>query len=230
MGVVMQTFASRSVSRLLLVVIVCLLPAVANSTSENVFVSGNGYLGSDLNGLGVSAGILTAFSAAPDGPGFVAQGLMVGAPVTLFWGVQPYSGSGFTEVMVGGQFTDILFGSIDFNSTFTVPASAVLAGTFTTPVSVSGELQAYLDLTLGQGYYTKGPLLADLSFDGTGTATFKLDNEGPGFYGIQLASVDFKNQGTLLATTPEPSSLLLMATGLILLAGLVRHRLHSTIT
>jgi hypothetical protein len=194
------------------------LPAKANS----VTVTGNGYAGNDMDGLRLTAGIFSASSAAPDGRDDLGQGT-VGLPITLKWGSVAFPGPGFTSVNLGNQFTDILTGTIVFTGTFTVPASALFTGTFTAPVDVSGQLQAFQDLTLGQGIYTQGPLMATLLFSGTGTATFQIEGIGNNNILFRSANVNFNNTGTLTAV-PEPTSLFLMGTGLAGLSVMVRRR------
>lgn len=108
------------------------------------------------------------------------------------WGSFAFPGPGFTSVKLGNQFTDILTGTIVFTGTFTVPASALFAGTFTAPVDVSGQLQAFQDLTLGQG---QGPLMATLLFSGTGTATFQIEGIGNNNFLFRSANVNFNNTG-----------------------------------
>lgn len=194
------------------------LPAKANS----VTVTGNGYAGGDSDGLRLTAGNFSAFSAAPGGQEFLGGG-SVGVPMTLSWDSFAFPGPGFTTVNLGNQFTDILTGAITFTGTFTVPASALFTGTFTAPVHVSGQLQAFQDLTLGQNFYTQGPLMATLLFSGTGTATFQIEDIGNPNFQIGFTNVNFKNTGTLTAV-PEPTSLFLMGTGFAGLLVMMRRR------
>lgn len=189
------------------------LPARANS----VTVTGNGYAGNDMDGLRLTAGIFSASSAAPDGRDDLGQGT-VGLPIKLSWGSFAFPGPGFTSVNLGNKFTDILTGTIVFTGTFTVPASALSTGTFTAPVDVSGQLQAFQDLTLGQG-----PLMATLLFSGTGTATFQIEDIGNNNILFRSANVNFNDTGTLTAV-PEPTSLFLTGTGLAGLSVMVRRR------
>lgn len=149
--------------------------------------------------------------------------------MTLSWNSFAYPGPGFTSVNLGNQFTDILTGTITFTGIFTVPASALVTGTFTAPVSVSGQLQAFQDLTLGQGFYTQGPLMATVLFSGTGTATFQIEDIGSPNFQIGFASVNFNNTGTL-TTVPEPTSLFLMGTGFAGLSGMVMRRRRLSIS
>jgi hypothetical protein len=192
--------------------VLCLLfGATLSAKANSVTATGNAYAGGDSDGLMLKAGIFSAFSAAPGGQEFLGFGT-AGVPMTLSWNSFAFPGPGFTSVNLGNQFTDILTGAITFTGTFTVPASALFTGTFTAPVNVSGQLQAFQDLTLGQGFYTQGPLMATLHFSGTGTATFFIEDIGDPNFQIGFASVNFNNTGTLTAV-PEPTSLFLMGTG-----------------
>lgn len=215
----MPVFVRPFALSLLLLCLVISLPASATS----VTVTGNANLGNGFDGLSATAGIFSAFSAAPSGgPDILAIGT-VGVQMTLSFNPFAFPGSGFTQVNIGNKFTDILTGGIIFTGTFTVPASAVQAGTFTVPVTLVGQLNAYQDLTLGQGISTQGPLMATLLFKGKGTATFQIKDEGNNQFEIVSGSVDFKGTGSL-QVVPEPTSLMLMGTGLAGLAGIVKHK------
>jgi hypothetical protein len=217
----MPAFVRRLLSALIVLCsLACLsLPAIADSVS----VSGTAYGGSDTNGLSVMAGIFSTVSAAPLGYSQVGVGT-AGVPVNLSFSVLPWSGPGFTEVNIGSKFTDILQGAgILFTGTFTIPFSALAKGTFTAPISFTGNLLAYKDLTLGQGFYTTGPLMASLVFKGTGMATFQLSDVGSGQFIISYGAFTFKGTGNL-TVVPEPASLCLMGTGLAALGGVLRRK------
>lgn len=208
------------------VVVLCILvclPLAASATS--VTVTGLGYAGATQDALGVSGGIFSTFSAAPDGPSQLSGGL-VGVPMTFSFTASAFPGSCCTEVTIGNRSTDILTGSIIFTTgTFTVPESALLTGEFTTTVSVVGQVMAFQDLGGG----VAGPLMAVLSFAGTGTVTLTLQDFGNGFFVIEFAKGTFSNISGTLTVVPEPSSLLLMSTGLAAfgtMAGRCRRRLR----
>ena len=184
------------------------IPASANS----VGVNGTAYGGNDSNELSLSATV-SIFSAAPIGYSQVGSGT-AGVPMTLSFWVLPWSGPGYTTVNIGSKFTDILQGTgILFTASFTVPFSALANGTFTAPISFTSQLLAYQDLTSGQGYVTRGPLMASLVSNGTGMGTFQLTDIGNGQFIIPYATFDFKGTGNL-TIVPEPGSLFLLGIGL----------------
>ena len=196
------------------------LPASATS----VDVNGTAYGGNDSNGLSLTAGTLSIVLAAPIGYSQVGGGT-AGAPMTLSFRVLPWSGAGFTSVTVGSKFTDIVDGAgILFTGTFTVPISALAKGTYSVLISMTGQLSAYQDLTLGQCCYTQGPLMANIVFKGTGVANLRLTDIGDGQFIIQYATFDFKGPGKL-TIVPEPGSLFLLGTGLASLGGMCWRRI-----
>jgi hypothetical protein len=214
---------ANSLRRLLNVSLLCLLIGTAIAAGANsVTVTGNAYSGATSDGLSLTAGNLSAFSAAPDGPSIVGFG-MVGVPMSLSWFSFAFPGPDNTAVNIGSNSTDLLTGQINFSGTFTIPPSALFTGTFTTPVSVSGQLQAFQDL----GGMTQGPLMANLLFSGTGMATFQLENVGEGTFVIVFANVTFNDSGTQ-TVVPEPASLFLVGTGLAGLAAAAKRKRSSS--
>jgi len=197
---------------------------VSTAHANSVSVTGYEVAGLDVNSFVLTAGSFYGGSGAPGGPGTFSDAFPLGVEQMFTWGSSAYTGPDLTFVQVGNQVTDILTGGIIFKSTFTIPASALVAGVFTAPVSVMGEVTAYQDLTLGQGEFTQGPLMAILKFSGTGLGTFQLEDAGQGLVVISVARVDFTDQGTLTTVVPEPTSLLLMGTGISSLLGLARFK------
>ena len=199
----------------------------ARADSITLAVSGSGYLGSTYNGISVNGGnLFSIYSAAPDGPAILDTGA-VGVPMDLTIYPSAFSGYGFTDVRIGGSVTDILNGGLTIASGFTVPASALMTGSFTAPVTVSGSLQAYTDLTYGTGILTQGPLLGTLDFSGQGMGTFSIEPTGSDTFVIVYEVGQFKGTGTLNTTvhlTPEPTSLVLVGTGLAALALALKRR------
>jgi len=192
------------------------LPATANSVS----VTGTAHVGGFSVGFDITSAGFTAFeSSNGGGQGYIDTGT-VGVPMKLLWSVDAFPG--LATATVGGQFTDLVGNGLVFTSTFTIPASALISGTFTAPVDVTGNLTAYQDLSLGKGYLTPGPFIGGLKFTGTGTATFDILDLGHGSYEIVSASSTFSGTGS--AVTPEPTSLLLMGTGLAALGLVVRRK------
>jgi hypothetical protein len=188
-------------------------------------VSGTAYGGNDSNGLTVTAGNNVSIeSASPIGDSMVGGGT-AGVPMTLSFWVVPWSGAGYAYVTVGNQVTDIVYGAgILFTGTFTVPLSAIAKGIFIAHnIKMSGQLSAYQDLTFGQNYWTQGPLMANLVFNGTGIAALELSDIGNGQFIIPYATFTFKGKGDL-TVVPEPGSLFLMGTGLVGLGIIFRRK------
>ena len=82
-----------------------------------------------------------------------------------------------------------------------------------------GDFIAYQDLGGG----VQGPQMFNLKITGTGTMTLDSFATGNGSYVIDSASVQFNGTATVV---PEPSSLTLLGSGLVGLAGLIKMRLR----
>jgi hypothetical protein len=134
--------------------------------------------------------------------------------------VDPGENSGGT---VGGVKADTLMGELTFSSFSFIAEPDVFSG----PVTVTGELTGYVFVPLGceaqpPGSCTDvGPQVFDLQISGSGTGTFSDSPLAP----FVIRGYEYTFSGTATTVTPEPSSLLLLSSGLIGLAAI--RRWHS---
>ena len=189
-----------------------------------------------VNGTAVSSSIEQAieFSGALSGVAITAEGPSIvglfnpGSVVQLSLpiGIIFEPDAGFVSLTFGGKTTDIALGGLVFSGTFVVPtASPGDMVNITLPVSMIGNVIAFEDLTLGQGFQTQGPQIFDLRLRGSGTMMIAgevLEN-GP-FVKLDSASISFGGSAT---TVPEPSSMVLLGSGIMGIIGARRQRIKA---
>jgi hypothetical protein len=201
----------------------CFTIATLANADSIVGVVGAASVGNDTYSLSFSGGNFSGYSVSPVGPVFLGSGTF-GVPKTFDFGVIAWQGEWYAGAQIGAFYTDILRGGIGFTANLNVPTSALFTGSFTAPITVGGYLEAFQDLTRGQGYFTDGPLLGSLQFAGAGTGTFTIQDAGANDYVILFADATFSGTGVESTVVPEPMSLLLVGSGLSALALKVMRR------
>jgi hypothetical protein len=200
-------------------------PARADNVS--LIFGGGAYAGQTQQQLYVSGGSgSTEFSVSsipPDGPGSLGIGT-VGVPITFSWGSVTVALPEYTQGSFGSYNTSIILGGLSFTGTSTVPASALTIGSFTTPMSVVGDFQAFQEIDLGGGFVAQGPLLGSVHLQGQASVVFTIRSVGGNQFMFDDATATFTGTGTETTVTPEPASLLLVGTGLSGLALKIRKR------
>lgn len=218
--------------------IVCFLGGSA--VADTFTFTGTATVGNDIVDFFLSGPSFRINSASPGGPAnpFViclpgtlctTPGLLIPTTPSFFSAPGNFSGGtvgGVTADTLGGAFGEgLIFSSFSFT-----------AGTNPNnfgggPVTFTGDLTGYVFSPLGceqtQTCTDVGPQVFDLHLTGSGVATTSGEFVGPGEDGIEQIIYTFHGTatGTVTSVVPEPSSLLLLSSGLTGLAAIRRWHL-----
>ena len=209
---------------------------VAGSARADSFTfTGTATFGQDTSDFFISGPLLSLYSAAPGafaGSLFMcSQGDTCNVPARSIGAFRsPDAAPGvFSGGTAGGVTADTLTGSLDFSGSSFIAGSDP-ANLGTGPVNFAGNLMGFTFLPLGCentfSCTSVGPEVFDVQLSGTGTVTASWisNSPGPGVDNIILVQYNFSGTAN---TVPEPGSLLLLGSGLTVLAGMLRRRLRG---
>lgn len=200
-------------TKILLALLVLALPLAAFAGSSVDFTNSGGTLSGSNSGLTLGGSTLIAVNG-------LGGGLITGNNLgTLSFSTGALSSG---SLQMGGTFAAGGTFMITGNGTDGIPTGTLFTGAFTGPVSWT-----LITLANGTHNYTLTGSLSGTWYNGStiGGATVQLTiNTGKGFFnGKTTISSGDTNFST---SVPEPGSLGLLGTGLIGIAGMVRHKLR----
>jgi hypothetical protein len=221
-------------SAVLSLAIVCFL---AGSVRADSFTfTGTAVFGGDIEDFFISGPSFSLFTAYPGARATALflcnQGTTCSIPPLSIsalqsFEVQPGNFSGGT---VGGVTAYTLRGSLNLSGSSFTPSPGPNGILGTGPITFTGNLMGFVFLPLGceKNPFTCtsiGPEVFDLGLSGSGTVTAIGSDVGSGLDGIFQDRYTFSgNASGTLTPVPEPSGLLLVSSGLAVLAGIWRRR------
>ena len=208
---------------------------VAGSARADSFTfTGTATFGQDTSDFFISGPSLSLYSAAPGASAaslfMCNQGDTCNVPARSIGAFRSPEGApgAFSSGTVGGVNAYTLTGSLDFSGSSFIAGSDP-ANIGTGPVNFTGNLMGFTFLPLGcettfRSCISVGPEVFDVQLSGTGTVTTLGIINSPGVDNVYQVKYNFSGTAN---TVPEPGSLLLLGSGLTVLAGMLRRRLRG---
>ncbi|HEV2305568.1 MAG TPA: PEP-CTERM sorting domain-containing protein [Candidatus Acidoferrales bacterium] len=200
----------------------------ACASANSIPVSGGGYANNAQNasGFSISGPGVSVIDNNPGGAfdAFCTLGSFcsIGAGVSGVVSFAAYPG--LSSADFAGRSANVIGGGLSFSGGVFVPASYdPYQQPLVVPGTVTGTIQGYWFVCVPGNCDGEGVLLWTLNISGTGMGTFYAPDgwsPGPGGF-VDFQAVDFDFSGTA-THTPEPSTLLLLGTGLLAILGLAK--------
>lgn len=133
----------------------------------------------------------------------------------------------FRGVYLNGTWNPVIYAGINSSMVFSslsFQLPSILSNTFsvTIPFTMQGNLVATIDCTVDFQHCNQ--VVANNAISGNGNVTYNFANFGNGVWQMTGANYVF---GTPTNPTPEPSTIILLGTGLIGIAGYARKRMRK---